>query len=182
MTTKTLPIVIAIRVPGYVETPPEVVVIDDNDFLACPCGNTPSDAGFSCVLPDGTRVEPDHPDWKGLYACDSVSHEGDETETLIDITPATSEPPTEAERFDLDDDRHREEAVALLKTCIAHGTRLQMGMVERGRAFPTWLGVPKSVEAFEHPHLYRWMLTVVRAGDDVPATWGRGIEIEPIND
>ncbi|MFD8529497.1 hypothetical protein ACFV0L_18955 [Streptosporangium canum] len=53
-----------------------VVTVDQYDDINCACGNIPSYAGFQPCLLDGSLVEPDHPEWNGLYWCAAVGCPG----------------------------------------------------------------------------------------------------------
>ncbi|MFG3438413.1 hypothetical protein ACGF0J_14310 [Nonomuraea sp. NPDC047897] len=56
--------------------PPGVVTVDEYDDITCECGNISSFAGFHPCLPGGALVEPDHPEWNGLYWCAAVGCSG----------------------------------------------------------------------------------------------------------
>ncbi|MEV4472894.1 hypothetical protein [Nonomuraea sp. NPDC049504] len=55
---------------------PGVVTVDEFDDITCSCGNISSFAGFHPCLPGGALVEPDHPEWNGLWWCAGVGCPG----------------------------------------------------------------------------------------------------------
>ncbi|MEU7891780.1 hypothetical protein AB0B45_02820 [Nonomuraea sp. NPDC049152] len=65
-----------VRVRRSDDPMPGVVTVDEYDEITCLCGNIASFAGFHECLPGGALVEPDHPEWNGLYWCAAVGCPG----------------------------------------------------------------------------------------------------------
>ncbi|WP_336214325.1 hypothetical protein [Nonomuraea sp. LPB2021202275-12-8] len=95
-------------------------------------------------------------------------------------TPAVPNPtPGVPARFDLEGSNSYQAAIAYLTWCIGNETPLLMGLVEYGRSFITWRGVPTGVQVWRNPSDRHWQLTVFRAGDSPAAIWRHVIEIVP---
>ncbi|MGI5281749.1 hypothetical protein ACQEVF_59410 [Nonomuraea polychroma] len=73
---QTLRIVKPVRVRSAAGSRPGVVTLDEWDDITCSCGNISSFAGFHPCLPGGALVEPDHPEWNGLWWCAGVGCPG----------------------------------------------------------------------------------------------------------